>query len=497
MEIPFAQACRFMYRPKTNIEQYDDNELNSLLTDIYKREGTNLDPIDRLTAFNTAYAIAVAIENTPHVEAKDINDEVNDFVIEKCRDSFYHVTEDFSFYNIKICVGMAYAILRLQENISDKRRNFLGDLWSKHGITYYNSQISRMINSVKKRFRTDLRPCAPEVSALTESLWKSTISKLSDEEFEEALTFYRTKEEQFAFLDWVQTAIRRDSLKLREVTIDPKRAWLVFTRKRMELRRRIEAGEFLTRPAQPATPASEELPQPNKDADKETLAFHDQCQQTLDLNKAKIKALEAQLLGERKKRESDEATAKANEQTQDFNKQLEDKYSKLQKKASEETANYKKNLKSLQELSEKVLEENKRLKEENGAVPAARQGKSLSKSIKEVVKFCAAYASNIEIVQDAHAETVKDMMEDLIQSPLTEQMLASEKLELNGVLHEIKKNRRQQLSARKEAKEKDAAKTGDTNNYYYAPVGLQVNSAAHLTVDEEKIKPAKRTANGE
>ena len=224
------------------------------------------------------------------------------------------------------------------------------------------------------------------------------------------------------------------------------------------------------------------------------------------------------MASERKKQESNEALGNANAQTVDFNSLLEDKYAKLLKKSEEEARSNKKAIKSLQELSDKVLEENKRLKEENDRWQATFdkdieetsalapsqtdlsnseaeweahkemeewETNSISKSVKEVVKFCVNYVSNIDDVSDSHVEPIKDMMEDLLESSLAESLVDSDKLQLTKDLHAIKKNRKQQQNARnKEIKEKAESKS-TTNNNFYAPVGQQVNSASNVISDNQ------------
>lgn len=282
-----------------------------------------------------------------------------------------------------------------------------------------------------------------------------------------------------------------------------------------ELSHRIDEGEFLSHPITLCSSENKVLPTLTINAGIDLRVFRDQCQQTLDLYLAKIKALEAQLASEHKKQESSEALGNANAQTIDFNSLLEEKYAKLVKKSDEEARSNKKAIKSLQELSDKVLEENKRLKEENARWQAdfdnqveeivnnqpsqeewdaqweARkefeewEANSTSKSVKEVVKFCVNYVSNIDEVSDSHVEPIKDMMEDLLESPLAELLVDSDKLQLTKDLHAIKKNRKQQLNARnKEIKEKAECKT-TTNNNFYAPVGQQVNSANNVISDNQ------------
>ena len=283
-----------------------------------------------------------------------------------------------------------------------------------------------------------------------------------------------------------------------------------------DLSKRIEAGEFLNNSAYELA-GDVTLPQLERNADSEMKVFREQCQQTLDLYQAKIRALQAQLESERKKQESSEALKEASMQTQNFNTLLEDKYDKLLKKSEEDSRSNKKAIKTLQELSDKVLEENKRLKAESDKLQSVggeemddifaslhsdeeieemrkeeedmmEWQNSISKSIKEVVKFCVNYTSNIDDVADSHVEAIKDMLEDLLESSLAVELLDSDKLELTKSLHSVKKSRKQQVKARnKEAKEKEENR-GTTNNNYFAPIGQQVNSARTVKMEKETTK---------
>ena len=280
-----------------------------------------------------------------------------------------------------------------------------------------------------------------------------------------------------------------------------------------DLSKRIEAGEFLNNSAYELA-GDVTLPQLEQNADSDMKAFREQCQQTLDLYQAKISALQAQLESERKKQESSEALNEASMQTQNFNTLLEDKYDKLLKKSEEDSRSNKKAIKTLQELSDKVLEENKRLKAESDKLQSVggeemddifaslhsdeeieekrkeeedmmEWQNSISKSIKKVVKFCVNYTSNIDDVADSHVEAIKDMLEDLLESSLAVELLDSDKLELTKSLHSVKKSRKQQVKARnKEAKEKEENR-GTTNNNYFAPIGQQVSSAQTVTMEKE------------
>ena len=76
-----------MYRPKTSYEQYEKNELNNLLEQMYKvaiMSGT-LGATDPLPIFNVSYAIAVVMANTPNIALKNINEDILYLVVGTCQ----------------------------------------------------------------------------------------------------------------------------------------------------------------------------------------------------------------------------------------------------------------------------------------------------------------------------------------------------------------------------------------------------------------------------
>ena len=116
--------------------------------------------------------------------------------------------------DVILCKWMAYCILHLQENMTEDLNIYLdGFRQSLQETLKYASgkpkaamafagRFPDMIDTVKERFHTDLYPSAIEVDCLTDAWWDRIVSNLSDEDFLKMLTFYRTKEEQHAFLDW-------------------------------------------------------------------------------------------------------------------------------------------------------------------------------------------------------------------------------------------------------------------------------------------------------
>lgn len=210
-----------------------------------------------------------------------------------------------------------------------------------------------------------------------------------------------------------------------------------------DLSRRVQAGEFLQQDGQSTVPS---LP----DNATEIQTFREQCQQTLELYQLKIKALQAQLEALRKEQESDKAAREADASVADFNKKLEEKYLKQQEKSAEELRNAKKALEDLQALSDSVLEENKRLKEEGSTRQPVPTTTDPQAGVKEIVDFCIEFVSNIDEVTDKNVEVIRHMIQTLILSPLAKTIPAAAQLDLMKRLNDIEKTRRQQASQRKE-----------------------------------------------
>lgn len=265
----------------------------------------------------------------------------------------------------------------------------------------------------------------------------------------------------------------------------------------------VKKGTYLSNETQVKLPA---LP---KCSTEEMQAYQGRCQEVLDMQSGKINALKAQLASEKKKLESKSCQEKSNALVIDFNSKLEEKYRKLLKKYEEESHDNKKAIEALQELSDKVLEENKKLKEENDSLNEAMEIKigqieyrTLSDEeweqhekerreyeeydadrepsvVRHIVNYCIEYVSNIENVQDSHVDSIKEMLESLLDNSFyVERMKDSDKLKLTKKLHGIKKNRKEMEIARKKEM-KEADNTTITNNYF-GSIGIKADCAGAI-----------------
>lgn len=217
------------------------------------------------------------------------------------------------------------------------------------------------------------------------------------------------------------------------------------------LSERVQAGEFLRQETLAALP-----PLPANAAENQS--FREQCQQTLNLYQSKIKALQAKLEALRKELESDHAAREADTRVADFNDKLEEKYRKLQEKSTEELRNAKKALEDLQTLSDNVLEENKRLKEEGCTQQSAPAAAAPQTEIRQVVDFCIGFVGDTEAVADRYVDVIRRMIEALIVSSLGDAIPSADKLGLIKRLNSLEKTRKQQANQRKE-KERQAERS--------------------------------------
>ena len=250
----------------------------------------------------------------------------------------------------------------------------------------------------------------------------------------------------------------------------------------------------------PEVPAAFLPPLP-ADCSKEGKRFYENCLQILELSVSKQKALELQLEAVNKEKERNAAVEKSNFSTLAFNNLLEEKYNKLKKKYDDGIAEHNKVKATMQKLSDAVVEENRQLRVQL-KLKIARElrtahekpSQSPGDTIKAIFHDLVSYACDPEYVNDAHVDTVKDVLEQVAGSPSCEALPPSERLELLTDILSIKKKRKELLKnrAKEQAKEqarmqqmandKENTKTGDTINNFYAPVGQQISSANDVSM---------------
>lgn len=126
-----------------------------------------------------------------------------------------------------------------------------------------------------------------------------------------------------------------------------------------DLLKRIEAGEFLVN-----TPVHS-LPDLPNDADEETKKYRDNCQSTLELYLAKLKAMSGQIASMRKILDEKGATERANLLVKDFDTMLEKQFEEYKLSSEESITHLKKDLQQMKDQAANVIEQNRELKKEN------------------------------------------------------------------------------------------------------------------------------------
>ena len=222
----FDLPSKFVYPFKQSYDEYKREGLNLFLEKMYKmalREG-HLDFKDPLLAFNTAYYIASAIFLTPRVDFRVFKDEVDLALLHHLG---FHVPSDDSLPfnpgppNTHCCIPnelivrlMVYAILflhndktvemaeyldgyrlRLEEIISDYEDDDI------EGIAFVYD-VFALIKSCPDRFDIDLYPDI-NVTQLRDTDWSFGLRYYAEEDILRLMTFFRTKEEQHRFLNWM------------------------------------------------------------------------------------------------------------------------------------------------------------------------------------------------------------------------------------------------------------------------------------------------------
>lgn len=226
MKEAFDLPSRFVYPFKQSYDEYKHEGLNLFLEKMYKlalKEGC-LEFKDPLQAFNTAYYIAAALNITPHLDLRVMKEQMDAVILEQLGDSPLPFPPGLKPSHIRIPLAnrmlvrwMVYAILFLQENKTAELDDYLDmyrgrlEKWAEayfednpdsEDIIDFVIKFPNMIASSQERYSTNLYPNL-KVAQLTEGDWKNHISDYDDKTVDLLMTFFRTKEEQHRFLDWM------------------------------------------------------------------------------------------------------------------------------------------------------------------------------------------------------------------------------------------------------------------------------------------------------
>ena len=426
------------YRTKKSMDEFEKNGLNDLLESLYvktAKHGTILRR-DPLIYFNVSYETAVKVRANPTLSIDDIRKDIEDsFKRHDLRIRIRSVSPDETIS----CLWMMYAILYLQD--------------------HNNIIMIRHLSAIK-------RGIIKKISLWCASPIGFNLSQYSEFFSHEVPNMIEAVNERF------------HSPELYPESADPL----------------PQAHDV------PEVPAAFLPPLP-ADCSKEGKRFYENCLQILELSVSKQKALELQLEAVNKEKERNAAVEKSNFSTLAFNNLLEEKYNKLKKKYDDGIAEHNKVKATMQKLSDAVVEENRQLRVQL-KLKIARElrtahekpSQSPGDTIKAIFHDLVSYACDPEYVNDAHVDTVKDVLEQVAGSPSCEALPPSERLELLTDILSIKKKRKELLKnrAKEQAKEqarmqqmandKENTKTGDTINNFYAPVGQQISSANDVSM---------------
>ena len=438
MEYPNNSVANHQYRTKKSMDEFEKNGLNDLLESLYvktAKHGTILRR-DPLIYFNVSYETAVKVRANPTLSIDDIRKDIEDsFKRHDLRIRIRSVSPDETIS----CLWMMYAILYLQD--------------------HNNIIMIRHLSAIK-------RGTIKKISLWCASPIGFNLSQYSEFFSHEVPNMIEAVNERF------------HSPELYPESADPL----------------PQAHDV------PEVPAAFLPPLP-ADCSKEGKRFYENCLQILELSVSKQKALELQLEAVNKEKERNAAVEKSNFSTLAFNNLLEEKYNKLKKKYDDGIAEHNKVKATMQKLSDAVVEENRQLRVQL-KLKIARElrtahekpSQSPGDTIKAIFHDLVSYACDPEYVNDAHVDTVKDVLEQVAGSPSCEALPPSERLELLTDILSIKKKRKELLKnrAKEQAKEqarmqqmandKENTKTGDTINNFYAPVGQQISSANDVSM---------------
>ena len=438
MEYPNNSVANHQYRTKKSMDEFEKNGLNDLLESLYvktAKHGTILRR-DPLIYFNVSYETAVKVRANPTLSIDDIRKDIEDsFKRHDLRIRIRSVSPDETIS----CLWMMYAILYLQD--------------------HNNIIMIRHLSAIK-------RGIIKKISLWCASPIGFNLSQYSKFFSHEVPNMIEAVNERF------------HSPELYPESADPL----------------PQAHDV------PEVPAAFLPPLP-ADCSKEGKRFYENCLQILELSVSKQKALELQLEAVNKEKERNAAVEKSNFSTLAFNNLLEEKYNKLKKKYDDGIAEHNKVKATMQKLSDAVVEENRQLRVQL-KLKIARElrtahekpSQSPGDTIKAIFHDLVSYACDPEYVNDAHVDTVKDVLEQVAGSPSCEALPPSERLELLTDILSIKKKRKELLKnrAKEQAKEqarmqqmandKENTKTGDTINNFYAPVGQQISSANDVSM---------------
>lgn len=223
---PFEWHHSLYYGEKRNLKDFDTknpNSLDALLKQMYMEahKSGRILMKNSLPAFNAAYYVAVCLSNIEGIDETNLDEDIENAINTIWQEDYnkHHSTlMKCPDYEQCLIEWMVLAILHLQENKSEEMNAFLESYRNnlarqlKTEIPFpeediedwkFLNKMPDMIDSWQHTYNTDLRPHAL-MKNVGNNLWYYIVHKYSMDELELQLTFFRTEEEQKAFLNWAK-----------------------------------------------------------------------------------------------------------------------------------------------------------------------------------------------------------------------------------------------------------------------------------------------------
>ncbi len=226
----FELNRNFIYNGKSSYGEYEHKGINVFLESMYKVALQNgvITFETPLTAFNSAYYIATALSITPYINLRNM-DKAIDTALDRTLAGQVLAPQDNDtqapwavfpphapLAHRILVMWMVYAILYLQKDKTIEMEEYLqgyflrlkqmGTEYSEEEETweriFFVSKFPDMIERCQEQYTIDLYPNL-KASNLTDQDWLLGIKSYDEDTILLLISFFRTKEEQHSFLDWM------------------------------------------------------------------------------------------------------------------------------------------------------------------------------------------------------------------------------------------------------------------------------------------------------
>lgn len=464
---------RSLFYQTREFDAKNDDGLLSLLKDIYARvESQGVIFISLPQALNAAYALAVAIYNSPGAYYQEQYELFfsTESAMQEC---LGFANPEAGFLSEKLMCGvMTYYILYLQANKSMDLACYLVQfkqmlLSNRSYIEYEEQNLCKAeyvepmlhdIEAIEERFYSDLTPATQEACKISDRVWR-WIAAFSDEEFEYLLALNDGKNHQHEMLDMAKEKFSPFSKFMERGGLQ---MLIINDNKYLEYSRRVEEGDFLNMPKNLVRPADDTTLSREFTADGASLEdlYKWHCK-SIENSNAKYAELHAQWAAEHVKNEfvEDKMARDALELVKI--QSLSDKVMRENEQLKADYAQLKEHYENLQMAYDEILDERYgdqelvsepdnidwQLQEEARLEYEESVADSISHGLKKVIRFCVKYAHDTGNVLDNELNHFKQMMDDLLDSDLAVNLKASDQLDLYKEIGKINEGRKAHLAA--------------------------------------------------